>query len=352
MRLSELSYDLPPELIAQEPASERDGSRLMILDRRGGAIRHAVFRELPALLSEGDLLVLNDTRVRPARLLARKPGGGRAEALLLERLDPPRAEEPGQRWRALVRGFPGKAGGAVEFEGGIRAVMEAREEEGGTVILTLLSAGDLDALIEASALTPLPPYIRREEDDPRGAMDRERYQTVYAGEPGAVAAPTAGLHFTARLLEEIRSRGIETARLTLHVGWGTFQPVRSLDLDDHRMQAERVFIPESLPAALAAARRRGGRIVAVGTTVVRALEGSADPQGLPRAGAALCDLFIRPGHLFRAVDGLVTNFHLPCSTLLALVCAFAGRERILEAYRCAVAERYRFYSYGDAMVIL
>jgi len=320
-----------------------------------------------------------------------------AEVLFLERLEDPggRAEARGtpaeaaggensasiERWSALVRGFPRGEHEGLEFPGGLRIRLEGREPDGEVARVIVSPRGGIEAALERAGLPPLPPYIRREPGDPRLASDRARYQTVYAASPGAVAAPTAGLHFTDRLLAEIRHRGVGIETLTLHVGWGTFQRVRAERLEDHRMHAERYTIPESLAAAIAETRRRGSRVVAVGTTVVRALEHAAGPEasrpgtGRPVAGAAevqdalsvagrrggpgevapgsgLCDLFILPGHRFRVVDGLITNFHLPRSTLLVLVCAFAGRERILAAYAEAVRRGYRFYSYGDAMGIL
>jgi S-adenosylmethionine:tRNA ribosyltransferase-isomerase len=360
MKLSDFDYHLPPDRIAQEPAPRRDGSRLLILDRSVNGIRHAVFAELPGLLRPGDLLVLNDTRVIPARLLAPKPSGGTVEVLLLERLETDRREggvdpsgECRQEWRALVRGFPKtREGGGIEFPGGLRVAVTRREPGGEVARVVLESESALEEILERFGRAPTPPYIRRGLRDPRLEADRARYQTVYAARPGAVAAPTAGLHFTARLLDEIRTRGIRIGTLTLHVGWGTFQPVRTERLEEHRMHAEWFSVPEQLSAAADSAHRAGGRIVAVGTTVVRALEYAAGDEGRIRAGDGFCDLFIRPGHRFRVVDALVTNFHLPRSTLLALVAAFAGRARTLEAYNEAIERGYRFYSYGDAMVIL
>ena len=352
-RISDYSYELPAACIAQEPAAERDGSKLMTLDRRSRAAGHARFSELPGLLREGDLLVLNDSRVVPARLLADKPGGGRAEALLLDRLDGGGDDADAQEWTALVRGLPASSRRAgLQFPGGLRIVMLGREPGSEVARISIEAEGPVEPIIRRNGRVPLPPYIRREDDDPRSAIDRERYQTVYAGPPGAVAAPTAGLHFTERLFEGLRGRGVRIASLTLHVGWGTFQPVRFEELEEHRMHAEWISIPEGLLEAVAAARQAGGRIIAVGTTVVRALEDSAGEDGAVLPGGRSCELFIGPGHRFRVVDGLITNFHLPRSTLLVLVCAFAGRERILAAYAEAVSRGYRFYSYGDAMAIL
>ncbi len=375
MRVSDFRYDLPGRLIAQEPAAQRDASRLMVLDRRTGARRHARFRDLPLFLEAGDLLILNDTKVLPARLAERKATGGRIEALLLERVEPPAGARKGgstegvgdgaarsrQEWRALVRGFPRRAGDARHtFPGGVTVAVIGREppqggagsEEYGEVVRVLLEAeGSLEEALRAAGRPPTPPYIKREIDDTRLETDRDRYQTVYASSPGAVAAPTAGLHFTRSLLGEIRARGVEVESLTLHVGWGTFKPVRVEKVEEHRVDPEPCVVPRRLARAFERLRRRGGRAVAVGTTVARALEHAADGTGI-RPGGGSCDLVIRPGHRFQAVDALVTNFHLPGSSLLFLVAAFAGRERILEAYREAIRMEYRFYSYGDAMLIL
>jgi S-adenosylmethionine:tRNA ribosyltransferase-isomerase len=374
MKVSDFQYDLPERLIAQEPAPQRDASRLMILNRRTGARQHARFRDLPRFLEPGDLLILNDTRVLPARLAARKPTGGRIEVLLLERVEPwaggcsdgatsrlrEGVAESRQEWRALVRGFKRRAGGArFTFPGGVTVEVIGREPssdgagsgEYGEVVRVLLEAeGSVEEALHAAGRPPTPPYLKREIGDPRLGTARDRYQTVYASSPGAVAAPTAGLHFTRELLDEIRARGVEVESLTLHVGWGTFKPVRVENVEEHRVDAEPCVLPRRLVGAFERARRRGGRAVAVGTTVARALEYSAEREGI-RSGRGSCDLVIRPGHRFRIVDALVTNFHLPGSSLLFLVAAFAGRDRILGAYREAIEMEYRFYSYGDAMLI-
>ncbi len=340
MRLEDFDYELPPELIAQRPLPERSASRLLVLDEAGG-LSDRRFRDLPRLLAPGDLLVFNDTRVMPARLLGRKETGGAVE-VLVERITGPdralahvrasKAPRPGTRLRL--------GGGAVCRVAGRAADLFALELETG--------APDFAALLERHGQVPLPPYIRR----PPGPEDRERYQTVYARVPGAVAAPTAGLHFDEEVLAALEARGIERAALTLHVGAGTFQPVRGADIGSHRMHAERLEVPEAVCEAVARTRARGGRVVAVGTTVVRALESAAGEDGVVRPLRGETRLFIRPGHRFRAVDALVTNFHLPRSTLLMLVCAFGGHARVMAAYRHAVARRYRFYSYGDAMLLL
>jgi S-adenosylmethionine:tRNA ribosyltransferase-isomerase len=338
------SYDfaLPPEQIAQEPLPERDTSRLLQFDRRTGAVAHHRFRELPALLRPGDLLVLNRSRVFPARLLGRRPGGGSAEILLVRR-------RSAALWDALVR--PGRrlrSGATVELAPGFAARIEA-EAAGPTRLVRLLcDAGDSDAAVERHGHVPLPPYIRRAD----APADRERYQTVFASESGSVAAPTAGLHFTPPLLERLAARGIERAEVVLHVGPGTFRPVEVEDVRRHRVDPERITIPAETAAAVDRARAGGRRVVAVGTTTTRALESAIDEAGRLRAGDAETALVIVPGFAFRVVDALVTNFHLPRSSLLLLVSAFAGRERVLAAYAEAVRQRYRFYSYGDAMLLV
>jgi S-adenosylmethionine:tRNA ribosyltransferase-isomerase len=337
MQRQDFNYDLPSELIAQRPLPQRAASRLLTLDGASGALADRRFAELPQLLQPGDLLVFNDTRVVPARLLAAKPTGGRCEVLVERALDAHRA-------LALLRASkPNRAGTLLEVAPGRRLRVIGRKDE-------LFEVESLDVpfaeLLEQHGHVPLPPYMQREDD----AADRERYQTVYAKAPGATAAPTAGLHFDATLLEAIAARGVASTALTLHVGLGTFQPVRVDDLGQHRMHRERVAVPAATVAAVAAARARGGRVVAVGTTVVRALEWAAAGGSLA-AREGETDIFIAPGHRFRVVDALITNFHLPESTLLMLVAAFAGTARVLAAYRHAVAARYRFFSYGDAMFI-
>ncbi len=336
MRRADFSYRLPPELIARHPLAERSASRLLALDGATGALSDLGFADLPGLLAPGDLLVLNDTRVIPARLLGRKASGGACE-ILVERIPAPR------RLLAQARASKGlRAGMVVHLPGGAQAGVIGRQGE----FCELELDRDAQAYLDAHGSVPLPPYLGREA----GSADRERYQTVYAAHPGAVAAPTAGLHFDAMLLTEIARRGIAIAKLTLHVGAGTFQPLRREKIEVERLHAERARVPEAVVAAVMRARRAGGRVVAVGTTVVRALEtAAASGTLLPFAGET--DIFIRPGHRFRVVDALVTNFHLPESSLLVLVAAFAGRERVLAAYHHAIGRRYRFYSYGDAMFV-
>lgn len=346
MHLSDFDYDLPPELIAQTPADRRDAARLLVVDRASGGITHRVFADLPSLIDDQDLVVLNETRVIPARLIAKKPSGGKVELLLVRRLD---VEGGAERWECMARGSGRLGGVVVSFPGGERASFVGEEGEGHYHV-DFESAGALEAILQKYGRTPLPPYIKR----PSGPEDADpaRYQTVYARLPGSCAAPTAGLHFTPTLLDEVASRTAGIARLTLHVGPGTFLPIRQDDIEAHRMHAEWFEVGADAAAAINAAKAGGGRVVAIGTTVVRTLEHVAAGDQTIAAGSGLTRIFIRPGHHFRAVDRLVTNFHLPQSTLLMLVCAFAGRDLVLAAYREAIRERYRFYSYGDAMLIL
>ncbi len=337
MRLAELDYPLPEALIAQVPAPERAAARLLVLERGGGPLRHARIGDLPAFLHAGDVLVLNDTRVIPARVYGRRPSGGRLELLFVAPLG-----EDGE-WEVLVRGVP-RRGERVHLPGG-QGEWVAPLGDGRWRLRLALDEPAL-AWLERVGEVPLPPYVRRAPT----AADRERYQTVYARAPGAVAAPTAGLHLTRELLGAIAAAGVRVATLTLHVGPGTFLPIRSDDLEQHVMAPEPSDIPPPTVEAIGAARAEGGRVIAVGTTTVRALE-SASADGALHAGPGAAALFIRPGHRFRVVDGLLTNFHLPRSTLLALVAAFAGWDRIRAAYAEAVRLGYRFYSYGDAMLI-
>ncbi len=321
MDVADFDYPLPQELIAQQPLAERDASRLLVLPRREGAPEHRGMRDLPALLQPGDLLVANDARVIPARLLGRKAEtGGKVELLLVEPL-----------------GGPG-----VEVFGSFVEIVQIRG--GGEMVVRLPLEGDaLWEFLDRAGELPLPPYIEHKP----GPQDLERYQTVFARERGAVAAPTAGLHFTPALIEALRIRDIQFEKITLHVGPGTFLPVRAQRTEDHRMHSERYSVPPAAAEAIASTRASGGRVVAVGTTSLRTLEAS---QG--RAGEGATSLFITPGYDFRAVDGLLTNFHLPKSTLFMLVSAFAGIERVKAAYAEAVARRYRLFSYGDAMLMI
>jgi S-adenosylmethionine:tRNA ribosyltransferase-isomerase len=343
MRLSALDYFLPEELIAQEPAPERASARLLVLDRGQAERRHQRVSDLPQILGRGDVVVLNDTRVIPARVVARRPSGGRLEILFLRPLPEDRSSAPA--WEVLARG---------KVRQGERAFLPDGHGEwgaplgGGRWRLHLAVREPVLSWLERCGDVPLPPYIRR----PGGPTpaDRERYQTTYATVPGAVAAPTAGLHFTPALLEAITATGVEILNLTLHVGPGTFLPIRVDDLDEHVMMPEHYEVPATTAARVNDARRAGRRIVAVGTTTVRALECAA-VAGEVCAGAGEARLFIRPGYRFRVVDALLTNFHLPRSPLLALVTAIAGWDRIREAYEEAVRMRYRFYSFGDAMLV-
>jgi S-adenosylmethionine:tRNA ribosyltransferase-isomerase len=350
MRLEEFDYVLPEECVAQEPCARRDAARLMVLDRRADRIVETTFDRIGDHLDPGDLLVLNDTRVFPARLRARKPTGGRVDLLLV-------GHEPGEPtgtvWRCLASTSRGlKTGTMLRVADGFEVEFLGEAPEGRIRVRLAAHDGDAAAAICRHGSVPLPPYIRRGDPDPREALDRERYQTVYARVEGAVAAPTAGLHFTEDLLTGLRARGVPAATLTLHVGPGTFQPVRVADIEDHRLEPEAYHLPESTARSIAACRGRGGRVVAVGTTVVRVLEDRSVESGGVMPGEGWCGAYITPGHRFRAVDALVTNFHLPRTSLLILVCALAGRERLLSAYRTAVGHGYRFYSYGDAMLIL
>ena len=343
MKTSDFNYELPGELIAQYPSDVRDASRLLVLRRSDGSIEHRTFRDVVAYLSAGDVLVLNESEVVPARLLGvKEKSGGRVEMFVLRELG-------NGRWEALVRpGARVRDGAMLAFgDGRLRARVLGSLAEGKREV-EFAAEGDVAAALNELGHVPLPPYIDREDEE----IDRERYQTVYARVKGAVAAPTAGLHFTERVLEALEDAGVRVARLVLHVGLGTFRPVGAEDPSDHVMEEERFAISPQAAALVNGARQAGGRVVAVGTTVVRALETVADKSGCVMPGEGATRLFIRPPHRFRAVDALVTNFHLPRSTLIMLVSAFAGRENVLAAYEDAVRERYRFYSYGDAMLIV
>ncbi|WP_456474086.1 tRNA preQ1(34) S-adenosylmethionine ribosyltransferase-isomerase QueA [Candidatus Pyrohabitans sp.] len=332
MRLSDFDYHLPKELIAQEPLRERDASRLMVL--RGDEIEHRIFRELARYLEKGDLLVFNNSRVIPARLKGRKSTGGRVELLLVRELGK-------NLWECLFKGRL-RAGAEISFPSGISARVE---QKGEGRLLVRFSGGDIRQAIWRIGEMPTPPYIKRRVDNP------EEYQTVYASREGSIAAPTAGFHFTRELLTELRSLGVELAFITLHVGLGTFQPVKVEEVERHRMHEEHFDIPGEEAEKINSALEEGRRIFAVGTTTVRALE-SAFADGRVAPGVSATELFIYPGYEFKLpYSGLITNFHLPCSTLLMLVSAFAGRERIMRAYTEAVRRRYRFYSFGDAMLI-
>ena len=352
MLISEFDYELPEELIAQVPLAERDASRLLVLDRARASWRDNYFAELPAELRAGDHVVVNNTRVFPARLVGRRePSGGGVELFLL-------TEQKPRVWEALARPARRLAVGQhISFgDGRLHAEIIDVGDEGHRIV-RFDGAGDFDALLEEIGQVPLPPYIKRRGAAQADAQrtqeaDRERYQTIYAARRGAIAAPTAGLHFTPRVLEQLRARGVSITEITLHVGYGTFAPVRVSDLSEHVVAAEHYEITPESAATLNEARARGQRIVAVGTTTMRALESAIDdPTGQLRPGARRATLTITPGYEFKFVDALITNFHLPRSSLLVLVASFAGRELTLAAYRHAVAARYRFYSYGDCMLI-
>ncbi|MBN1437819.1 MAG: tRNA preQ1(34) S-adenosylmethionine ribosyltransferase-isomerase QueA [Anaerolineales bacterium] len=352
MRLNDFEYSLPPEYIAQSPLEPRDSSRLMVLDRAAGGLRHTVFRNIGEFLSQDDLLVFNDTRVIPARLAAvKEKSGGKVEVLLLRRLE-------AQVWEALVGGKHVRVGTRVSLTGGagltglprpIRSEdalsAEVVRDLGGSRRILRFSQPITPRLSRIGS-TPLPPYIHETLRDP------ERYQTVFARDPGSAAAPTAGLHFTPELLVRLRDGGVRTAFVTLHVGLDTFLPIAEPDVESHEIHAEWIRVPEETAAAVRETRARGRRVVAVGTTSVRALESSAAAGGGAAAYEGDTRLYITPGYEFRAVDSMITNFHLPHSTLLVMVSAFAGRERILAAYEEAKREGYRFYSFGDAMLIV
>jgi S-adenosylmethionine:tRNA ribosyltransferase-isomerase len=365
---SDFNFDLPDALIAQAPSAERGGSRLMVVDRSTGGIAHRVFADLPSLLMPGDVLVVNDTRVFPARLIGRRlPGGGAAECFLVRPAADPdlsvdssavgltelEATAPVDTWIALVH--PGqrlREGSRMVFEAHgrrLNAEIIGRHYHGRrTVRLWTEDGSPVRETVDAIGHVPLPPYIKR----PDATADRNRYQTVYARERGSIAAPTAGLHFTPMLLDELKARGIEQISITLHVGYGTFQPIRVDRVEEHEMESEHYEVTEAAAAALSKAKKEMRRVIAVGTTTTRTLESlSISSHGLVSAGNGDTGLFIRPGHEFRIVSGLITNFHLPQSSLLMLVSAFGGQEQVLAAYREAVKSRYRFYSYGDAMLI-
>jgi S-adenosylmethionine:tRNA ribosyltransferase-isomerase len=342
--ISDYDYPLPPGKIAQEPVTPRDASRLMVLRRRGGGVEHHRFRDLPDLLDPGDLLVLNDTRVFPARMVGRKPTGGRIEFLFL------RPGPEAGTWEALCDSARKmRPGLKVDFGEGLQGRVSGRSRE--AVLLAFPGGTDVPAALERRGRMPLPPYIHRDEEDSRRKLDAERYQTIFARSTGAVAAPTAGLHFTPGIMETLEAKRIGMVFVTLHVGPGTFLPVRDSDARKHRIHSEPFRLSARTADAVGETRRRGGRVVAVGTTAARVLEHAAQ-QGPLKEGEGECDLYVLPGHRFRCVDALITNFHLPRSTLLLFVCAFAGRESVLHAYGEALARDYRFTSYGDAMILL
>ena len=342
MLISEFDYELPAELIAQEPLAERAASRMLVVDRASDSVNDRQFVEFPSLLGEGDVLVLNNTRVFPARLFGRSETGANVEVFLVKKVE-------GQIWEALAR--PARrlhVGKKIIFGESLSAVAVEKTGEG-RVFISFESHGDFDEILDELGKTPLPPYIKREAD--AIDADRERYQTVFATKRGAIAAPTAGLHFTPDILEAIKNNGGTVAEITLHVGYGTFEPVRVDDIDQHTVSPESFEINEETEQVLTAAKRDGKRIIAVGTTTTRALETCFAKFDRFTAGSQTADLTITPGYKFKAIDALLTNFHLPQSSLLVLTSVFGGHELIMKAYRHAVAEKYRFYSYGDCMFI-
>ena len=349
-RLEDFDYPLPPELVAQYPVEPRDASRLLILDRQTWELRHASFRELPQWLDESDLVVVNDTQVFPARLKGLKDTGGQVE-LLLHHL--PEVEDNGavahkaRAWAGYRSRRRLRPGQALSFGSKLSGEILSLPRPGTVEVLFWCERGDVREKIQEMGETPLPPYIRRDPE----TFDQSRYQTLFARHPGAIACPTAGLHFTEEIVKELGKKGVETVSITLHVGPGTFTPVRASDYTEHRLAPEYFIMPGDTAARLNEARGRGKRLTAVGTTSVRVLEHCLGPEGFI-AQEGWCDLFIYPGYEFRAVSRLLTNFHLPRSTLLLLVSAFAGRELILRAYEEAIKEKYRFYSYGDCTLIL
>ncbi len=340
MKTSDFVYDLPERLIAQTPLERRDASRLLVLDRNTGETEHRHFFDLPEYLRPGDCLVMNDSRVIPARLIGARPTGGAVELVLLRDLGE-------GRWECLAR--PGKKlrpGSAVIFGGGELTGQVVDVIEGGNRVVQFQYEGIFLEVLERLGQMPLPPYIKEQLADP------ERYQTVYSVHPGSAAAPTAGLHFTPELLEKIRAMGVLERFVTLHVGLGTFRPVKAEDIEDHEMHSEFCTVPEETAQTVNRVKAEGGRIIAVGTTSCRTLESFTGEDGVLKAGSRWTNIFIYPGYQFRCIDGLITNFHLPGSTLMMLVSAFAGREHILNAYQEAIAREYRFFSFGDASLLI
>lgn len=340
MKTSDFDYDLPEELIAQDPAAKRDMSRLMVLPKSGGELEHRLFQNIIEYIHPGDVLVINNTRVIPARLWGTKEGmSNKIEVLLLTRLDD-------YTWEALVR--PGRRvpqGTVISFGPDLCGTVEAVLEEGRRQI-KFQYQGEFEQILDKLGLLPLPPYIKKQPRDP------ERYQTVYARHPGSVAAPTAGLHFSTDLVKKIQNLGIPMVPVVLHVGLGTFRPVKVEDVTKHHMHAEYYSIPPATAQVINETKARGGRVIAVGTTTARCLETAGSQGGQISSGSGWTDIFIYPGYNFQVVDGMVTNFHLPRSTLLMMISALVGRERLLEAYQEAVVQRYRFFSFGDAMLII
>jgi S-adenosylmethionine:tRNA ribosyltransferase-isomerase len=342
MKIEEFDYPLTKSLIAQRPPSERGASRLMVVHRRSETIEHRSFQEIPQYLKPGDLLVINNTRVLPARLIGKKETGGRCEVLLIPNWNGANGE-----WKALVKGIRNKAEGSrIHFEQGVDA--EVKEVRNGKATIRFLCQDGVPDILQRIGHIPLPPYIKRQDEPP----DRTRYQTVFAEKDGSIAAPTAGLHFTEKMLRSLREMGVDIVSITLHIGPGTFVPIKTEEVEDHSMEAEWTEISEETAQTIERTRRSGGRVLTVGTTATRALESFSNPEGGIKPGKTFSSLFIYPSYRFRVIDGLVTNFHLPKSTLIMLVSAFAGKDLLMKAYQEAVDQKYRFYSYGDAMLIL
>ncbi|HSB07362.1 MAG TPA: tRNA preQ1(34) S-adenosylmethionine ribosyltransferase-isomerase QueA [Thermodesulfobacteriota bacterium] len=343
MKIEEFNYHLPKSLIAQYPSPERGASRMMVVHRKNGEVEHRSFQEIIHYFNPGDLLVVNNTRVLPARLIGRKETGGRCEVLLIPRWNGAVNGE----WKALIKGVKKqKEGLRIHFEEGVDA--EVTEIRDGKATIRFLDQDNMADILQSTGHIPLPPYIKR-GDEP---LDRTRYQTVFAERDGSIAAPTAGLHFTEKMLQSVREKGASIVSVTLHIGPGTFSPVKTEDVEDHFMETEWTEISPETTQEIERTKQRGGRVIAVGTTTTRALESFSNPEGQVIPGENFSSLFIHPPFRFRVIDGLVTNFHLPQSTLIMLVAAFAGKKLLMKAYQEAVEKKYRFYSYGDAMLIL
>jgi len=342
MKIEEFDYHLPASLIAQYPPLQRGETCLMVLDRQTGVIGHRAFQDMAEYLNGADLLVMNNTRVLPVRLIGEKETGGKIEILLIPSWNGTRGE-----WKALIKGSGKlKRGARIRFEQGIEGEVEEVKDGKGKVSFSY--PGEVMDILQKIGHIPLPPYIKRVDE----TLDRERYQTVFAERDGSIAAPTAGLHFTHALLQSLKEKGIRTASITLHIGIGTFAPVKACDIEDHAMEAEWIEISEKTAQEIEDTKVRGGKVVAVGTTTTRALESFSNGKGGVKSGKGMTSLFIYPPYRFRVIDGLVTNFHLPKSTLIMLASAFAGKDLLMRAYDDAVRRKYRFYSYGDAMLIL
>jgi S-adenosylmethionine:tRNA ribosyltransferase-isomerase len=342
MRIEEFDYHLPPSLIAQYPPPQRGETCLMILHRQTGTIEHRAFGDIGQYLNPSDLLVMNDTRVLPARLIGKKETGGRVEMLLI-----PSWNGMGGEWKALIKGAGKmKRGARIRFEQGLEG--EVGEVKDGKGKVSFSGQGEVMDVLRKIGHIPLPPYIKRGDEE----LDRERYQTVFAEREGSIAAPTAGLHFTHALLQSLTENGVRATMITLHIGTGTFAPVKARDIEDHTMEAEWIEISEETAREIEGTKARGGKVIAVGTTTTRALESFSNGSGGVRPGKGMTTLFIHPPYRFGVIDGLVTNFHLPKSTLLMLASAFAGRDLLMKAYQEAILRKYRFYSYGDAMLII